>query len=224
MLTTFLATSFELNYAFWWYIPIIAVLIGGTIAILSGPQKTDGKSLGVLGMTSSGKTSFLTNLGLIDDFSLVTSVESYAARTIKIADREITIQQGEDIGGNESFIIEYYKKWITEKDIIVFIFDGEMYLTDEEYRDKTQSRLSFIYNQFMIKNAEKTDEDRINALKNAVIIASHSDQHKEGQEHMRKAIISSIEEKDYKDLFNTNLFGADLRIIQEVQNIANKIF
>ena len=219
-----LSTYFEPNLAFWWYIPIIIGGILGTIALLSGPQKTEGKSLGVLGMVSSGKTSFLANLGVIDKLSAGTTVESYAERKIKIKDREILIQQGQDIGGAESFVVEFYKKWIMEKDIIIFIFDGERYISDDDYRKDSQARMHFIYTCFMDKNAGKTTDEQINSLKNVVIIASHSDQYENGAEQMRTDIINSITDKDYKDLFNTNVYGADLRNRQDVQSIADKIF
>ncbi len=111
-----------------------------------------------------------------------------------------------------------------EKDIIIFIFDGERYISDDDYRKDSQARMHFIYKCFMDKNAGKTTDEQINSLKNVVIIASHSDQYENGAEQMRTDIINSITDKDYKDLFNTNVYGADLRNRQDVQSIADKIF
>ena len=50
---------------FWWYIPmIIGGLIAGSGIIASFfPEKTEGKTLGVLGMKGAGKSQFLSNLG-----------------------------------------------------------------------------------------------------------------------------------------------------------------
>lgn len=231
---TLLSTYFELNYAFWWYLPIFigAVIVGGTtIAVLSGPQKTTGKTLGVLGMTQSGKSSFLVNLGIIDRLVQGTTMDSYKEKTIKIGDRTITIQQGEDIGGGEVYVKEYYKKWINSKDIIIFVFDGVKYLKQTEYKKDVQARLFFIYNQFMQKNNKKDQQEQINELKNVVVIASHLDEFMDefksnnmSSHEMEETIANTIKDKPYRNLLVSNFFSADLRQKSESQSIAYKIF
>ena len=210
---------------FWWYIPIIigsALAVGGLIAAFT-PEKTEGKTLGVLGMKGSGKTRFLSNLGLFEYKEGIqgTTVEGYEAHSFSIGDRTIVISQGEDVGGDVD-IRGYYNKWVEEKDITIFIFEGIKYLNDSEYQSQVKARLHFIYNIAKTKYGNDSD------LKNIVIIISHSDEYKhnspEDKKELLTSILSTISEKDYKKLFEKNTFAADLRDKKEVLIIAQQIF
>ena len=208
---------------FWWYIPIIigGVLAAGGLIAAFTPEKTEGKTVGVLGMKGSGKTRFLSNLGLFEYKEGATNISDFKAHSFSIGDRTIVISQGEDIGGDVD-IRGYYNKWVEEKDITIFIFEGIKYLNASEYQSQVKARLHFIYNIAKTKYGNDSD------LKNIVIIISHSDEYKhnspEDKKELLTSILSTISEKDYKKLFEKNTFAADLRDKEEVLIIAQQIF
>ena len=208
---------------FWWYIPIIigGVLAAGGLIAAFTPEKTEGKTLGVLGMKASGKTRFLSNLGLFEYKDGETNVKGYETHRFSIGDRTIVISQGEDVGGDVD-IRGYYNKWVEEKDITIFIFEGIKYLNDSEYQSQVKARLHFIYNIAKTKFGNDSD------LRNIVIIISHSDEYKhnspEDKKELLTSIMSTISEKDYNKLFEKNTFAADLRDKEEVLIIAQQIF
>ena len=205
---------------FWWYIPIIigsALAVGNLIAAFT-PEKTEGKTFGVLGMKAS---RFLSNLGLFEYKDGETNVKGYETHRFSIGDRTIVISQGEDVGGDVD-IRGYYNKWVEEKDITIFIFEGIKYLNDSEYQSQVKARLHFIYNIAKTKFGNDSD------LRNIVIIISHSDEYKhnspEDKKELLTSIMSTISEKDYNKLFEKNTFAADLRDKEEVLIIAQQIF
>ncbi len=204
------------------WIPIAALgglIISGIIGLASTPtEKTTGKSLGVLGMSAAGKTTFLSKLGLVSQNAHydATGQEVYEAKQIKIGERKLLIDKGMDIGGTEVWGKKYTEDWLINKDIVIFIFDGNKFLTDKDYNKETRGRLSFIYRHWKRKN-EFT-------LNNVVIIASHSDEFRGGSEQMLKKILEQLASRRYYPLFEKNFFGCDLTNDEYVMKIANKIF
>lgn len=207
-LNPFLLPSWAFLLWLWWfYKKYIAV--------------TKGKKLGVIGMKGAGKTTFLAHLGLVKDDG-GTSLTSYEKKTIFIGNRELEIAAGEDIGGEDEFVKDYYGPWLTgndKKDIIVFIFNGYSYLNDKEYRKNTMSRLDYVHRNYKkeVNDVEKYD--------NIVLIASHLDEYgSKDIEKMRKEIITSVAGKEYHVLFKKNFFPIDLRDRKIVDKINSKIF
>lgn len=203
------------------FLPLIPWIIGGIVVIAGltvavAPKKTVGKTLGVLGMKGSGKTRFLSNLGLVE-FSEGTSVDEYCEHTLRIGDRTIKIKRGEDIGGDRD-IRGYYTEWVNNKDITIFIFDGACYLKDPEYRSQTRARLHYIHNIAKKKFGEDSD------FKNIVLIASHSDQFNGKKEEMCEKICNDVKDRKYVALMKSNLFAANLVDKKEVMEIAKCIF
>lgn len=208
---------------FWWYIPII---IGGLIAgsgfIASFfPEKTEGKTLGVLGMKGAGKSQFLSNLGLFEFEDRATNISDYNAHTLTFGDRTVEIQQGQDVGGDVD-IAEFYNEWVGIKDITVFIFDGGRFINNKEYQSDVKARLFAIDKIARKKFGEGSD------FKNIVVIVSHADLYKQGKEEDRKELLEKvaniIQDKSYFALLKKNCYAADLRNESEVKAIAEKIF
>ena len=202
---------------------IIAIAIAGGFAI-GEVVKTEGKTLGVLGMKGAGKTRFLSNLGLFEfkEGTGGTTIEDYALHELKIGDRKITIQGGQDVGGNVD-IKGYYNDWVGNKDITVFIFDGVGYLVDPEYRSNVRARLHFIYEIAKKKGEAESD------FKNIVVIASHQDLFKDHYpttaiEEMGKMILADIKDREYSNLLKTNYFQGDMQNKEQVMGIAKQIF
>ena len=122
-----------------WIIGVIFTLLGGVL-IVTHSKKTDGKTLGVLGMSQAGKSRFLSNLGLFPYSDEATNIKDYKEHTYKVKDREIKIMAGQDVGGDVD-IKRFYNQWVTEKDITIFIFDGPLFLKDQKYAKDVKSRL-----------------------------------------------------------------------------------
>lgn len=213
--------TFNMNYAFIQFIPFILGglgLIGIGAAVIHGKtKKTEGVKLGVIGMHSAGKTTFLLKLGVVNEVKLGTARESYNAKWIQFGGREIYIANGEDIGGSELWAKNYYQNWIESKDIIVFIYNGVEYLSNREYQRETRSRLSFIYDNY------KKRKD-VDGYKNVAIIASHSDLYKDGPGELHKRLLEDVQSREYSKLFECNFFVAKLNDNNSVKKIANKIF
>lgn len=209
-----------MNYA---VIPLIPLIVGGLgliglgAVIYGKTKKTDGYKLGVIGMSFAGKTTFLLQLGVIDEFKLGTAHQEYNDKEILIGERIIHIDSGEDIGGSELWAKNYYQDWIENKDIIVFIYNGAEYLSNREYQRKTRTRLDFIYNNYKKRS-------NVDGYKNVVIIASHSDLYKGGNEELHKRLLEDVQNREYSKLFDCNFFVAKLNDNKSVKTIANKIF
>lgn len=205
-----------------WIITGLVSLIGGGIAIaVTSSKKTEGKSLGVLGMKQAGKSRFLSNLGLFEYEETATLIKDYEKQIVKLNNRVLEIQAGQDVGGDVD-IRGYYNQWVGEKDITIFIFDGAAFLSDPEYGSRVRARLHFIHNTAKRKLGEQSD------YKNIVIIASHSDQYGKGGDEAKKdmleKIIDAVKDRKYADLMRCNFFASDLRNKKEVMEIANQIF
>lgn len=191
-------------------IPPIALIL---VLLLGKYKKTNGKSLGIIGMKGAGKTTFYNKLGLLGNDGGGTYKTPYNQRNIKIGDREIKIASGEDIGGGENFIQDQtYEEWFSEKDIIIFIFDISQYCQNENYTNQANARLSYIYNRFIDK--KKTD------FENVVIVASHADLYKVSDKEFR----NKLGEKEYNKLFENNFFIVDLTDDKCFNDIIKKIF
>lgn len=200
-----------------WLIVGLVTLIGMGLVVAIHPQKTTGKTLGVLGMVQAGKSRFLSNLGLFPFSEAATNIKEYQSHILELNDRKIKIQSGEDIGGNIA-IKHYYNQWIEEKDITVFIFDGPRFLTETSYEKDVKRRLHFIYNKAKVKYIDDSD------FTNIVVIVSHPDQFKGKKEKMLEDIIGKVQNRKYCALLKSNVFAADLRSKEQVMEIANKIF
>lgn len=207
---------------FWWYIPIIiSLIVGGGVIAACLPEKTEGKTLGVLGMTGAGKSRFLSNLGLFEFKDEGTTISDYNAHKLTVGDRTLEIQQGQDVGGDVD-IEEFYNEWVGIKDITVFIFDGGRFINNKEYQSNVKARLFAIDKIARKKFGEGSD------FKNIVVIVSHADLYKQGKEEDRKELLEKvaniIQDKSYFALLKKNCYAADLRNESEVKAIAEKIF
>lgn len=176
--------------------------------------KTKGKTLGVFGTFGAGKTTFLNCIGVIDTFRKGTSLESYDETIIKIGEREIKIAAGCDIGGTHHYMRRFGEEWIEKKDIIVFIFNAEEYLNEDEKKREVRAYLDFIFRH--AKKAKKDEE-------NIVILASHGDAF-DNKDNPRDRILKDLAGKDYVNLLETNFMVADLREKKDVEPLLNIIF
>jgi hypothetical protein len=150
-------------------------------------------------MKSSGKTTFLFNLGGIKEIKSWTSRENYEEFEYKTkSGKTIRIEKGVDIGGGKNYMGDY-KKIVSKNDVIFYFFNINEYLNDIEYYRNSNSRLSLI---FPVLENKKT-----------VLIATHADQSIFTKNQLREFTIERNIDKKYSKLFNENFF---------IENITNK--
>lgn len=197
-------------------ISLIGAIIGGSVGGVAGGIFSffgdDDKvnKLGIIGMKSSGKTTFLNNLRGIVSVPKTTSKESYDSFEFELSNGKTKyISKGKDIGGNRSYLTEY-RQIIEENDVILYFFDVCKYLTNLDYKRDCNSRLDFINAD--IKN------------KKIAIIASHSDLSQHSKNKLIEEIINQVRDKKYAKLFNELFFVVNLTNQKELDELINVIF
>lgn len=202
-----------------WFIPIIAAAILFAAWIYATSDETvttslKGESLGVMGMPEAGKTQLLMSLqGKSYSHYQQTSVDDYEGFTFEIGNRPIEIKSGKDIGGSEYNISAYYKKFLEDKDICIFLFDVQRYKDDQDYRLQTNARLDFI-NQHVKEWPA-----------GCAIIGTHVDKAeiKEG-ENIIIILQKLIAGKPYARLFSHNFFAYNLTDKKDIEKLKEKLF
>ena len=206
---------------FWWILGGLGVGgLGAAVINKITTVSTEGTKLGVIGMKGAGKTTYLSNLGLVkmDDG---TSVTDYKGKIVDVGHRVMEIAAGEDIGGEDELFMRYYEPWLCgedKKDIILFIFDGCRYLNDAEYRDNVISRLRFIHIKYKEGNSDTKE------YKNIVLIASHLDKYDKSADDMCQEILKITGKKDFWEIFKNNFFAVDMSKSDMISDINLKIF
>lgn len=196
-------------------VTLIGAIIGGSVGgmaggVLSFFGNDKANKLGIIGMKSSGKTTFLNNLRGIVSVPKTTSKESYDSFEIKLANGKTKhISKGNDIGGNKSYMVEY-RKIIEENDVVLYFFDVCQYLTNLDYKRDCNSRLDYINND--IKN------------KKIAIIASHSDLSQHSKNKLIEEILNQVRDKKYAKLFSEAFFIVNLTDQREIEELINVIF
>lgn len=219
--TYFLESPMEMQKALWflpgpWWIWLIGILIS-LIGRIIKPEKTEGKNLAVLGMQGAGKTQLYNMLkGNYGVKTIPTGNEPYESFEIKLRDRTVVISDGKDIGGNETYIRQFYKDMIDHNEIIIFIFNIKSYLNDKKERRLINARLEYLYeNSKQYKDIDK----------NVVIIGSFADKlSKDEAKESYNKLLDLVSKKDYEKLFKKNVFIIDITNKEQVIKVAEKIF
>ncbi len=202
----------------WYWIPALILLgLGGKfIYALSEETKTkklEGKSMGILGMSASGKTLLLRSLqGKSYEEYEQTSNEEYDSFTLTIGTRSIKIAAGKDIGGVDENVPMYYERFLKDKDICMFLFDLQRYLNDYQYMVDTNARFDHIY-RHLIKEKE------------CAIIGSHVDKVKiKKGESIINIVQSKVVGKPYANLLKENFFAYNLTDKNDIETLVEKLF
>lgn len=197
-------------------ITLVGALIGGSVGGVAGGivdffgKDNKVSKLGIIGMKSSGKTTFLNNLRGIKTIPKTTSKESYDSFEFKLSNKKnIQIAKGNDIGGNQNYLTEY-RLIIKNNDVILYFFNVCEYLTNSEYKRYCNSRLDHI--NVDIEN------------KKIAIIASHSDLSQHSKNILREEILNQVIDKKYSKLFNDGFFVVNLTDDKESKELIDKIF
>lgn len=211
----------EAQEAVWWFLPLLlgTAFVGTVVTVVASSEstdtkKTEGKSLGILGMPGAGKTLFLRNLQgkPYTRYEQTTGAEDYNSFTFMHQGRAISICKGKDIGGNAENIKVYYEDFLKNQDICLFIFDVKKYIEQEKYRNDVNARLDFI-------------NRHIKDMKYWAVIGTHVDQVKIEQ---GKSIIDIVQghmkNKPYSRLLSINFFARNLTDKKDMDFIIDKIF
>ena len=182
-----------------------------------------GKSMVVLGERAAGKTAFLWQLGFIPDkkenpekgFSpndyQQTEISPRPVRVDILKKGEARITQYQDTGGPvEQHINGGYKPFIKENDYIFILFDGNKFISSlSSYeKDLNTKKKNYVFDCMGIfqncYNLVKEYNEKWYHWheKHIVVIASHLDEYKRGENEMKRIIKQWAGQKDYKKIFN----------------------
>lgn len=189
------------------------------ILIFGNPQDAESSfSLFVFGPIGAGKTTFLEKLGAsVNTAGIGTSTEPYSKFETIINDTKISIEKGEDIGGDPKYLKNgKIEKMLKNKDKIVFIFDAKSFLNDgnKAYRGVVMSRLHDLYNA-------TTYRHKIFIIAS---IDSRSDIIKKDKKHVENEIRKKLIGKSYKDILNQSFGAYNLTSNDDIQTIKNIVF
>lgn len=201
----------------WWIIGGIgaAILGGGIIFLCSDTEKIEGQTISVLGMIAAGKTTLLRQLQgkSVSTSYQGTNVDTYTQFILLVKGKKYLIHGGNDIGGGEAYIKQYYEDMIKASDITFFVFNCYEYLNNDDYAKNVRARLDFI-NRQAAKDAKKI-----------VTIGSHVDKfEKEKQKMLLSDMQKSVSGKTYEHLMQKNFFMLNLMEKDGINNMLDKIF
>ena len=172
-------------------------------------------SLFVFGPIGAGKTTFLEKIGAsVTTAGIGTATETYPSFRMNLGNKTITIEEGEDIGGDPRNLRNgTLEQMINTKDKIVFIFDAKAFLNnaDKSYRGVVMSRLCALYNANSNRN-------------NIFIIASRLDTFEHGKYYIENEIRKQLIGKTYKDILNQSFGAYNLTSDDDIQTIKNIVF
>lgn len=192
-----------------WLLGAVAILVieGAILIICSDTEKVEGKSIAVLGMEKSGKTTLLCHMRRIPYHR---ENEDFPEFTYKLNGRELVIKEGRDIDGGDAWM-ETYKDRISKSDIVFFVFDAKKYLEDVYYLIETNGRLSFIKEEMKEKHW--------------AILGTHLDAMNSDEEKQSSIIDiqKKVSDKPYKELFLKNFIVLNMTEGKAIDDFLNKV-
>ncbi len=189
------------------------------------------KGMAVLGMSASGKTSFLYNLCNEIDKSEQTITSPYERFVIEDKDFKFKIASNDDIGGSED-LCPYYPAYIEASDISLFFFNAKKYIEDYDYRFATNCRFDFITRHGFL--SEKRDHGVIGThldefdTEGLLVKKYNGDSEAEFKlknlvNGIKRRIIDLNKDKDYKSILLDHFFLlVDMRRKEEAFHILKK--
>lgn len=177
-------------------------------------KKLSGTSIAVLGAEGVGKTQlYYTLQGKVYDDPKQTNWDDIPEFDYECNGKTYKIKNGEDWGGNEGLRSVWWDL-VKGKDIIVFIFDVNKYLTEPEYEKKTNSIMADVWN--LLKVNEKENKH--------ICIGSHLDELKSYKKEKAKADVQDkLKNTPYSELVKRNFDLIDVRDKKQVEGIFKKV-
>lgn len=197
----------------------IIVILAAIIFFCSIP--INGKKIAVLGPQGSGKTTFLSFLRNKQASGEATGLEHYKPFDYKLQNGQtVRIEGGIDIGGGDEYR-SHYENLIKNNEAIIFIFDIHKYLTGynktkDKYVQLTDARFKLVYDHFKANHPGEIDPHKL------VVIGSHKDKLKQGDNKIKGAFYNLIRKKEYTEMFK-NFRICDLTNKNELKKIVDSI-
>ena len=199
----------------WILLPLFAFLGLGLVFWI----KLSGTSIAVLGDAGVGKTQlYYTLQGKVYDDPKQTNRDDIPEFDYECNGKTYKIKNGEDWGGNEGLRSVWWDL-VKGKDIIVFIFDVNKYLTKPEYEKRTNSIMADVWNLLKVNEKEN----------NHICIGSHVDELLKSctSYDTREKAISAVQDKlkkiPYSELVKENFDVIDVRDKKDVERIFKKV-
>jgi GTPase SAR1 family protein len=200
----------------WILLPLLSIL--GFLVVWKW-EKLSGTSIAVLGRAGVGKTQLYYTLqgkGICP--SKQTNWDDIPEFDYECNGKTYKIKSGEDCGGNEG----QRSGWgdlVKGKDIIVFIFDVNKYLTEPEYEKDTNSIMAEVWSLLKVNKKEN----------NHICIGSHVDEllksctSYDTKEKAISAVQEKLKSKVYSNLVKRNFDLIDVRDKKQVEGIFKKV-
>lgn len=147
-------------FSYFWLPPLIWHMLIGLAGLLVSiginklllPAKEE--NIAILGTEQSGKTTLWNRIcqGGIQCGQTIGANE-VPEKIVTINGIERRIKQSVDIAGGEEMVGRYYQELIEKNDMIIFLFDIQKFLEDQDVTDDVKMRLKKIHNHM---NEERT--------------------------------------------------------------------
>ena len=178
-----------------------------------------GTSIAVLGAAGVGKTQlYYTMRGKGICPSIQTNRDDIPEFDYECNGKTYKIKNGEDWGGNEGLRSDW-GDLVKGKDIIVFIFDVNKYLTEPEYEKDANSIMAEVWSLLKVNKKEN----------NHICIGSHVDEllksctSYDTKEKAISAVQEKLKSKVYSNLVKRNFDLIDVRDKKQVEGIFKKV-
>jgi GTPase SAR1 family protein len=194
----------------WILLPLFALLGLGLVVWIN----LSGTSIAVLGAAGVGKTQlYYTMQGKVYDEPKQTNWDDIPEFDYECNGKTYKIKNGEDWGGNEG-LRSNWGDLVKGKDIIVFIFDVNKYLTEPEYEKYTNSIMDDVWR--LLKENKKENKH--------ICIGSHFDELKSYKEEKAIGDVQDkLKNKPYSKLVKRNFGVIDVRDKKQVEGIFKKV-
>jgi GTPase SAR1 family protein len=194
----------------WILLPLFALLGLGLVVWIN----LSGTSIAVLGAAGVGKTQlYYTMQGKVYDEPKQTNWDDIPEFDYECNGKTYKIKNAEDWGGNEG-LRSNWGDLVKGKDIIVFIFDVNKYLTEPEYEKYTNSIMDDVWR--LLKENKKENKH--------ICIGSHFDELKSYKEEKAIGDVQDkLKNKPYSKLVKRNFGVIDVRDKKQVEGIFKKV-
>lgn len=194
----------------WILLPLFALLGLGLVVWIN----LSGTSIAVLGAAGVGKTQlYYTMQGKVYDEPKQTNWDDIPEFDYECNGKTYKIKNGEDWGGNEGLRSDW-GDLVKGKDIIVFIFDVNKYLTEPEYEKDTNSIMAEVWSLLKVNKKENKH----------ICIGSHFDELKSYKEDKAIGDVQNkLKNKPYSELVKRNFGVIDVRDKKQVEEIFKKV-
>jgi len=172
-------------------------------------------SLFVFGNINAGKSTFLEKIGAkVTTSGIGTPIEPYPSFIMKLGEKTIKIEKGNDIGGDPRYLSNgTIEKMLVEKDKVIFIFSAKEFLdiNNIRYRGEVWSRLETLYKPKAYKSK-------------IIIIASWLRECGGDRYAVANEIRKQLVNKSYRDILNDSFGVYELTNGDDIELIKEMIF